>query len=132
MVVRAGHAERFEIDSAGTHAYHLGESPDPRAVEAARKRGIAIGQLRARQVDAADFEYFDYLLAMDHDNLRVLRARCPVNHYHKLHLFLSWVKTPHPGEVPDPYYGGEQGFERVLDLLEQGALALFQQILAVE
>lgn len=115
-------------DSAGTHAYHVGEPPDPRAVLAASKRGIDLRTLRARMVLPADFEHFDYVLAMDRQNYRYLRTICPAGLEHKLKLFLEYA--PHLGEseVPDPYYGGDSGFERVMDLVEEAALGLIADI----
>lgn len=120
--------ERIRIDSAGTHAYHIGEPPDRRAQAAALQRDIDLSRQVARRVDVTDFEAFDYILAMDRDNLQILRSLCPAGHEHKLSLFLSFA--PHLGEeeVPDPYYGGERGFERVLDLIEAAAEGLLVDI----
>jgi len=119
---------RIRIDSAGTHAYHIGEPPDRRAQAAALQREVDLSRQVARRIDVMDFENFDYILAMDHDNLEILRSLCPAGHEHKLSLFLSFA--PHLGEeeVPDPYYGGERGFERVLDLIEAAAEGLMQDI----
>jgi protein-tyrosine phosphatase len=113
--------ERFEVDSAGTHAYHVGEAPDLRAQKAAKDRGVELKHLRARKVIFDDFERFDHILAMDDDNYRVLHDACPEEHKAKLRLFLDYA--PHIGhrEVPDPYYGGSYGFERVLDMVEAAA-----------
>lgn len=120
--------QRIHVESAGTHAYHVGKPPDPRAQEAARRRGIDLARMRARQVDAGDFEMFDYILAMDRDNLLILQELCPTEHRHKLGLFLEYA--PHLGEseVPDPYYGGASGFERVLDMIEAAAEGLLQHV----
>jgi protein-tyrosine phosphatase len=119
---------RILIDSAGTHAYHVGEPPDRRAQATALSRGIDLSLQVARRFDVADFEIFDYVLAMDHDNLRILRSLCPVDQQHKLSLFLAFA--PHLGEeeVPDPYYGGDSGFERVLDLIEAASEGLLADI----
>jgi len=117
------------FDSAGTHAYHIGERPDPRAQEAARRRGIEIGRQAARRVEDRDFERFDYIVAMDRDNLAVLESRCPPTHRQKLALMLQYAPHLELDEVPDPYYGGPQGFERVLDLIEAAAEGLLQEIL---
>ena len=116
------------IDSAGTHAYHIGEPPDRRAQAAALQRDIDLSQQVARRFEAADFERFEYVLAMDHDNLEILRSLCPAGHEHKLALFLKFA--PHLGEeeVPDPYYGGASGFERVLDLIEAASEGLLKDI----
>ncbi len=120
--------ERVWVDSAGTHAYHVGSPPDPRARRAALGRGIDLGDQRARQVQAEDFEAFDYILAMDEDNLAHLESLCPSEHRAKLSLLLSYA--PHLGirEVPDPYYGGNAGFERVLDMIEAACEGLLQAI----
>jgi protein-tyrosine phosphatase len=113
----AGLSGRARVDSAGTHDYHVGEAPDPRACRAAASRGYDMSQLAARQVEAADFERFDHILAADRSNLAFLQRRCPVANRHKLALILD--PLPPPGlEVPDPYYGGESGFDRVLDMIE--------------
>ncbi|TKB48300.1 low molecular weight phosphotyrosine protein phosphatase [Ferrimonas sediminicola] len=105
----------LELDSAGTDAYHAGERPDRRSASAGRLRGYDFSGIRARQVTAEDFERFDLILAADSSNLRDLRARCPG------HLAYKLDRIVHAGEVPDPYYGGSEGFELVLDLLEQAA-----------
>lgn len=108
----------FEVDSAGTHAYHIGEAPDLRSQRAAKERGIDLGHLRARKVTYGDFEDFDYILAMDDENFAILHDACPAQHRHKLSLFLEFAPQLSTREVPDPYYGGSNGFEKVLDLVE--------------
>lgn len=120
---RAGLAAQVDLDSAGTHAYHVGEPPDPRSQKAAAKRGYDLSKLRARQVNAADFLRFDLILAMDRDNLSLLRKACPPEHHDKLGLFLDYAAGSDE-EVPDPYYGGPDGFDRVLDLTESAARGL--------
>jgi protein-tyrosine phosphatase len=127
LVAEAGLLERIHIDSAGTHAYHVGEPPDKRAAQAASRRGIDLSRQRARRVDPADFAHFDYVLAMDRGNLEDLTAICPPEHHAKLKLFLEFAQSS-PLDVPDPYYGGTQGFERVLDLVEEGARGLLDTI----
>ncbi|WP_028534004.1 low molecular weight protein-tyrosine-phosphatase [Paludibacterium yongneupense] len=113
----AGLSARARVDSAGTHDYHVGEAPDPRACRAAQARGYDMSRLRARQVEASDFERFDLVLAADRNNLAFLQRRCPAAYRHKLALILDTL--PPPGlEVPDPYYGGASGFDRVLDMIE--------------
>jgi protein-tyrosine phosphatase len=114
----------LEVDSAGTADYHVGESPDPRTRQAAARRGYDLTALRARIVEPGDFERFDLILAMDRENLRVLRRRAPVSSHERLRLFLEFA--PHKGleDVPDPYYGGPNGFEEVLDLVESAARGL--------
>jgi protein-tyrosine phosphatase len=124
-VERAGLDKDVEVDSAGTHAYHVGEAPDPRSRKAAAERGYELGQLRARRVTTADFLRFDYILAMDRDNLAMLRKACPAEEQHRLGLFLDHARADED-EVPDPYYGGPEGFERVLDLIEDGATGLIE------
>lgn len=128
LLAESGLAEYVQVDSAGTHAYHVGEQPDARASKAAARRGIDLSRQRARRVEAADFERFDYLLAMDSSNLEDLLAICPDQHRTKVRLFLEFAGPDARSDVPDPYYGGPQGFERVLDLVEEGALGLIEDI----
>lgn len=118
---REGLAQRVDVDSAGTHAYHIGKAPDPRTLQAAARRGYDLAALRARQVNDFDFVRFDHILAMDRDNLALLRRACPAEHSHKLGLFLDYAPACDEDEVPDPYYGDADGFERVLDLVEAAA-----------
>jgi protein-tyrosine phosphatase len=111
----------IEVDSAGTADYHIGAAPDARSQRAALRRGIDLSGMRARQVTADDFARFDFILAMDRENLRELEALKPDGSRAKVKLFLDYAPradAPHPGslEVPDPYYGGDADFERVLDL----------------
>jgi len=110
--------EGIEVDSAGTAAYHIGNPPDPRSQSAAKARGIEMSHLRARQVSTSDFLEFDYILAMDAQNLQDLLDVKPNGSKAKVELFLDQYGTTNVKEVPDPYYGGEAGFEFVLDLLE--------------
>ncbi|MBV5311351.1 low molecular weight protein-tyrosine-phosphatase [Chromatium okenii] len=116
------------VDSAGTHAYHLGERPDQRACETARARGVEIRDLRARRVTAEDFERFDYILAMDEDNAANLRDLCPPNMTEKIKLFMDFAPEQQVRDVPDPYYGGQRGFERVFDLVTAAAQGLFAEL----
>lgn len=111
----------LEIDSAGTHAYHIGNAPDARSTRHAAARGYDLSGQRARQFAAADFERFDYLLAMDHDNLEILQRACPPRHRHKVRLFMEFATRSGSDIVPDPYYGGTQGFDTVLDYVEDAA-----------
>lgn len=111
----------LEIDSAGTHGYHIGAVPDARSTQHAAARGYDLSAQRARKVAASDFERFDHLLAMDHDNLALLKAACPPRHSHKLGLFMQYAKNSASDVVPDPYYGGAQGFDRVLDFIEDAS-----------
>ncbi|MBS1200212.1 MAG: phosphotyrosine protein phosphatase [Proteobacteria bacterium] len=121
---REGQDLLVEVDSAGTHAYHVGEPPDSRAIIAARRRGIAMEHLRARLVARDDFLRFDYLLAMDEQNLEHLRRLAPAGHRAELRLFLDYAPGAGQRDVPDPYYGGETGFEQVLDLVEEASRGL--------
>jgi protein-tyrosine phosphatase len=119
----------IEIDSAGTHDYHVGEPPDDRSIAAARRRGIDLSSLRARTVRTADFEYYDLILAMDEQNLRELRRRAPVPRHDRIRLMMEFAAPGSVRAVPDPYYGGPQGFEQVLDLLEEAAEGLLREVL---
>jgi protein-tyrosine phosphatase len=109
------------IDSAGTHGYHVGEPPDARSQEFAAKRGYDLSMQRARLVIASDYSKFDYLLAMDRQNLAMLEAKCPPQHRHKLILFMLFAKNSAVDVVPDPYYGGGSGFDLVLDYIEDAS-----------
>ncbi|MBS0613879.1 MAG: low molecular weight phosphotyrosine protein phosphatase [Proteobacteria bacterium] len=112
----AGVGRQWHLDSAGTGNYHLGEAPDERSQRAARRRGIDLSALRARQVCAEDFHRFDLILGMDHANLRALQGLRPASAGAMLGLFLDYAPQLKQREVPDPYFDGEQGFETVLDL----------------
>lgn len=117
-----------EVDSAGTHGYHAGEAPDPRSVKAAARRGYDLSRLRARKLDAGDFQRFDLLLAMDRGHLELMARACPEVYRPKLALFLDYAPLAEFDEVPDPYYGGPQGFEAVLDLCESGVGGLLDRL----
>jgi protein-tyrosine phosphatase len=125
---REGLAQRIVVDSAGTHAAHIGEPPDARARASLLARGYPLGKGRSRKVTDQDFERFDLILAMDGSNLKELQKRCPTGHTHKLHLFMEFASPPGSRDVPDPYFGNAAGFERVLDLCETGARGLMQHI----
>ncbi len=121
------------VDSAGTAAYHIGKSPDRRALEAASRRGYRLEHLRARQACVQDFYRFDYILAMDSHNFQELQQLAPLDTRSRLHLFLEYAAAVDPDyegpdEVPDPYYGGAEGFERVLNLVEMAAAGLLADI----
>lgn len=128
LIVKHGLANRIEVDSAGTHAYHVGEPPDARAQAAIRRRGLDIGDLRGRQAEREDFVRFDYVLAMDHDNYATLRALAPPEQAHKLQLFLAYARRYNSQAVPDPYFGDANGFDRVLDMIEDAAVGLLDDI----
>ena len=129
QVFEAGLSDQIEIDSAGTHGYHIGNPPDARATATARQRGIEMSDLNARQVTAADFTNFHYIAAMDNDNLRLLKASCPQGEQQRLSLMLDWT-TGWGDEVPDPYYGGDSGFEHVFDMLTDACGSLLAAIVS--
>jgi protein-tyrosine phosphatase len=121
---RARLIQRLHVDSAGTHGGHAGASPDPRATKTALARGYPISQLRARQVEPRDFERFAWIFAMDRENLHILSELCPPAFSGTLGLYLDLVPEIGLREVPDPYYGALEGFERVIDLAEAASEAL--------
>lgn len=127
-VGEAGLAKNFLVDSAGTHDYHIGDPPDARAQRAAKRRGYDMSSLRGRQVETSDFKRFDYVLAMDHANLSFLKCLTPRDTESRLGLFMEYAKQHDERELPDPYYGGEDGFERVLDMVEDAAEGLLVHI----
>lgn len=128
QVKEAGLADRIEIDSAGTHAYHVGEPPDRRSQQTAARRGIRMHDLRARQVDLGDFYHYDLILAMDEDNLANLLAMKPEDATAEIKLFLREYAPEYGHAVPDPYYGGPEGFERVFDMVEAASERLLADI----
>lgn len=128
LVGREGLADRIAVDSAGTHAYHVGEPPDPRSQQTALRHGIDLSRQRARRVAQEDFECFDYILAMDSDNFSILAESCPDEHRHKLSLFLEFAPELPEREVPDPYYGGASGFERVYAMVEAASRGLLEEL----
>jgi protein-tyrosine phosphatase len=117
-------SHRIKIDSAGTHNFHPDAPPDARSQVHALKRGYDMSHLRARPVVESDFEDFDLLLTMDWDNRALLEERCPARHLHKIRGFAEFLQTPQAAVIPDPYYGGAQGFEHVLDLIEEASEGL--------
>ena len=128
LVEEAGLGDRIEIDSSGTHAYHVGEAPDRRAQQTAARRGIRMHDLRARQVDLGDFYHYDLILAMDEDNLANLMAMRPDDAKAEVKLFLREYAPEHGHVVPDPYYGGAEGFERVFDMVEAASERLLEDV----
>lgn len=128
FVESAGLSAHIDVDSAGTHDYHIGDPPDRRTQRAARQRGYDMSALRGRQVEAGDFHRFDYVLAMDRGNLAILQNLVPPDSGIQAQLFLEFARHHAEREVPDPYYGGEDGFERVLDMVEDAAQGLLQEI----
>lgn len=128
LVKQAGLEHRIHADSAGTHGYHVGEPPDSRSQRAARARGVDLSGLRARQVTLGDFATFDCILAMDRGHLAQLRRMAPATSAATVALFLDYAPGATTREVPDPYYGGADGFTEVLDLCEAGAAGLLEAI----
>jgi len=122
-------SQRFLVDSAGTHAYHVGNGSDARAQQTAKQRGVDLSQIRARQVANTDFEYFDYILAMDSENLRLLIEASPSEYHHKIKLFLDYASDYTERDVPDPYYGGQNGFEHVFDLVDAASHGFLDAVL---
>lgn len=134
LVESQGLAGRVVVDSAGTHAYHAGEGADRRALRTAARRGIDLSEHVARGVRRSDFDSFDYILAMDRENFADLFGRAPVDARSRIRLFMEFAQRRNDGgesavaEVPDPYYGGRDGFDRVLDLIEAASLGLLDEI----
>jgi protein-tyrosine phosphatase len=128
LVEREGLSQRISIDSAGTHAYHVGSRPDKRAQATALSRGIDLSDLVARRVAPEDFDVFDYVLAMDQDNFIALSEICPDPLIDRIQMFMDFAPGMRTREVPDPYYGGPSGFERVFDLVEAAAQGLLEDI----
>ncbi|MBT9552348.1 MAG: low molecular weight phosphotyrosine protein phosphatase [Hydrogenophaga sp.] len=132
-VLEAGLADRVQVDSAGTHSYHVGAPPDARSQKHALQRGYDLSTQRARQLTAQDFEVFDLVLVMDWENFVLAERLCPPVHAKKLRRFAEFFQQHDSPVVPDPYQGGPKGFEAVLDLVEDGSaglLAHVQRVLA--
>jgi protein-tyrosine phosphatase len=128
LVAEAGLDHAVVVDSAGTHGYHVGEPPDERSQAAALRRAVDLSAQRARRVRRADFEEFDLILAMDRSHHRALRALAPPETAARVRLFLDYAPELGVKDVPDPYYGGPDGFEDVLDLIETAAAALLDDL----
>lgn len=128
LVAEAGLGDRIAADSAGTHDYHSGEPPDARSQAHARRRGYDLSELRARRVTRADFHAFDLVVAMDRDHRAILAQLAPPSAGHKLRLMLEFARATAGDEVPDPYYGAPDGFEHVLDLVEDAAAGLLEHL----
>ena len=131
LIRRSGLESRILVESAGTHGYHAGEAPDQRSQKAALSRGYDLSRQRARMVEIEDFQRFDLLLAMDQGHLECLLRRSPPVYQHKIRLFMSFSRKYPSHEVPDPYYGGPHGFERVLDMCEDAAESLLAEVSAL-
>jgi len=128
LVEKEGLSRVIEIDSAGTHAYHVGSAPDKRAQATAKERGIDISDLVARRVNPDDFDLYDFVVAMDQDNYLSLSEICPDRHVDRIYMFMDFADRMRTREVPDPYYGGPSGFDRVFDLVEAASEGLLQEI----
>lgn len=128
LVADAGMAERIQADSAGTHGYHIGEPPDPRALAAAAKQGYDLSALRARRFEHDDFRRFDLILAMDREHHAILARMAQPTSAHKLQMMMQYARRFGAGEVPDPYYGGPQGFDLVLDMIEDASRGLLESL----
>ena len=118
----------IKIDSAGTHAYHIGESPDSRSQATAKSRGVDLSIQRARKVEANDFELFDYVIAMDCSNYENLKALAAPEQQERMHLFMDFTLAWDNTEVPDPYYGGGDGFTNVFDMVQSASEGLLEII----
>jgi protein-tyrosine phosphatase len=125
-------AGKLEIDSAGTHGYHTGEPPDARAIEHAARRGYELASLRAREISPADFEHFEYVLAMDDANMRHLKAKCPTRLAQKIELLLDYGGAHAEHEVPDPFRGKPRDFEYALDIIEDACRGLLEYLLNLQ
>jgi len=119
----------ISIDSAGTHAYHIGESPDSRSQATAKSRGVDLSAQRARKVEENDFERFDYVIAMDRSNYENLKQLATPEQQEKLHLFMDFTNDWDNAEVPDPYYGGGDGFTNVFDMVQSASEGLLDHII---
>ncbi|KUF41017.1 phosphotyrosine protein phosphatase [Comamonas kerstersii] len=128
MIRRKGWEDRLQVDSCGTHAYHVGEAPDLRSQKHALQRGYDLSNLRARQLTREDFVRFDLVLVMDHENMARAQALCPPTQRQKLHRLTEFCQEIRSAVVPDPYYGGDQGFEHVLDLIEDACQGVLRHI----
>ena len=128
LLLEHGLAEQVDVASAGTHGYHVGQAPDHRAQQAAASRGYDLSAIRARKIAPKDFDYFDFVLAMDRDNLESLRVLCPAQHHPRLGLLMDYAEGFDDDEVPDPYYGQGQGFDLVLDMVEDATKGLLEAV----
>jgi protein-tyrosine phosphatase len=128
LATAAGFDKKIEADSAGTHGYHVGDPPDPRTIDTAAARGIDLSRLRARRVKRGDFHDFDLILAMDRGHFTQLQAMRPSGSRAELKLFLDYHPSIKSRDVPDPYYGGAEGFERVLDMVQEASQALLAEL----
>jgi len=130
LVESKGLSDKIFTDSAGTHAYHIGESPDPRSQATAMSYGVDISHQRAQKVTVDDFEYYDYIIAMDSSNYYDLKQLAPTGLEHKIYRFMEFAPDWDNKDVPDPYYGGGNGFENVFKMVEAASEGLLKHILA--
>lgn len=128
LVGREGLSEKIATDSCGTGGWHIGHPPDERAREEAKRRGIDIDDLKARKTHSSDFTDFDFIMAMDDSNFKNLTLMCPPEHVSKIYMFLSFASDVGVREVPDPYYGGPDGFSDVFDMIDAASNGLLQHI----
>lgn len=128
LVSREGLSDKIETDSCGTSGWHKNDPPDSRAQEEARHRGIKIDDLKSRKTLDSDFSDFDFIIAMDHNNFDTLHVKCPKMYTSKIHMFLSFAPEIGIAEVPDPYYGGPDGFSDVFDMIDTASRGLLQHI----
>lgn len=129
VILDKGTANRFSVDSAGTHAYHIGKQADIRSRQMALSRGIDLSNIRARKVMPSDFEHFDHILAMDTDNYNMLIEASPSKYHHKIKLFLDYAPEQNERDVPDPYFGGQNGFVHVFDLVEEASEGFYNAVI---
>ena len=128
MVENAGLGKLIHVDSAGTIAFHIGESPDPRSQKVAKNRGIDLGNIRARQLHEDDFGIFDFLIALNRSHLKILEDQAPENCSAVLRLLLDYDPKSKIEDVPDPYYGDLRGFDDVLNLIERASAGLLKEL----
>lgn len=128
LVREAGLENHISVDSCGLSAYHVGEQPDPRSSEMAKSRGLDLSDIRSRKISPNDYLQFDYVLAMDHGHLSDMRAQAPNTHQNRIELFLDYHPTLAGQSVPDPYYGGPNGFVDVFDMIEEASVRLLSDI----
>ncbi|MCF6216676.1 MAG: low molecular weight phosphotyrosine protein phosphatase [Emcibacter sp.] len=129
--IRDGYLENIFVDSAGTGAYHVGKEPDRRSQEIALKYGVSLNDLKARRITLQDFTDYDYILGMDHDNIQDMKAICPPGQQYKIKLFMEYADDcPGITEVPDPYTGGIEGFDRVYDFIDRGCNGFLKYLFA--
>lgn len=128
LIEREGLGDRVQVESAGTHSYHTGKPPDRRAQRAAAGRGLDLSPLRARRATREDFQRFDYVIAMDRENAADLKRICPPGAEDRLARLMDFAPERGERDVPDPYYGGAEGFETMLDLIEAGVRGLLDHL----